>query len=297
MVRKSSECAVRNPCPDNDHSNDGRSSPLSIVLFLAVAPNANSNHGYVYSIYFDGARVRTLHTSIATAAGRKFVDAESSFNPTLSGAGNVEIAELVAPAGTGDSGRRWSLGASYIEFLIELQRPKQEILHCWLRYSELRHLANDKFGDGSVPAYRWKAHAKAVSDCVISKETPWTLASCSSDGLVKVWDLRCVDKGPRACYAGHTRPVFGFTNFCTGTCLTNTQCISTTNPSFNFFSRCSSILCIASMVPSSRSNKITQSHSITRCSWNGRMFVFSCAIHCYRGITAINTNVKRSFHY
>ena len=61
----------------------------------------------------------------------------------------------------------------------------------------------------NVPAYRWKAHAKAVSDCVISKETPWTLASCSSDGLVKVWDLRCVDKGPRACYAGHTRPVFG----------------------------------------------------------------------------------------
>ena len=53
-------------------------------------------------------------------------------------------------AGTGDSGRRWSLGASYIEFLIELQRPKQEILHRWLRYSELRHLANDKFGDGSA---------------------------------------------------------------------------------------------------------------------------------------------------
>jgi len=38
VVRKSSECAVRNPCPDNDHSSDGKSSPLSIVLFLAVAP-------------------------------------------------------------------------------------------------------------------------------------------------------------------------------------------------------------------------------------------------------------------
>ena len=62
----------------------------------------------------------------------------------------------------------------------------------------------------SVPAYRWQAHDKAASDCAIPSEAPWTtFASCSSDGLVKLWDLRCVSKGAMMSFAGHQRAVFG----------------------------------------------------------------------------------------
>ena len=54
------------------------------------------NHGYTYSIYFDGPRVRALQTSITSASSRLFTDVEASFNPVL-GSGNVVVAENVAP--------------------------------------------------------------------------------------------------------------------------------------------------------------------------------------------------------
>ena len=59
--------------------------------------SAGFNHGYTYSIYFDGARVRALQASIDTPSSRLFADGEASFNPVLGGSGNVVVAELVAP--------------------------------------------------------------------------------------------------------------------------------------------------------------------------------------------------------
>ena len=60
-----------------------------------------------------------------------------------------------------------------------------------------------------VSAYRWKAHDRAASDCAMSTGAGWKMASCSADGLVKVWDLRNVTSGPLCSLAGHTSPVFG----------------------------------------------------------------------------------------
>ena len=59
---------------------------------------AGAAYGYVYSIYFDGARARALQTTLS-ASDRLLVEAgEGSFLPLVSGGtGNVLVSEIVAP--------------------------------------------------------------------------------------------------------------------------------------------------------------------------------------------------------
>jgi hypothetical protein len=63
----------------------------------SASGTAGAAYGYVYSIYFDGARARALQAKLS-ASNRLLVEAESSFDPLLSGGtGNVLVSEIVAP--------------------------------------------------------------------------------------------------------------------------------------------------------------------------------------------------------